>query len=77
MMLPGAATRSKGCGKKMSGGLRAEVGLDRVDGQVHMGQPPGGGVGFLAVDGDVASPRVRAPAHLGAFAGGARRLRLA
>lgn len=36
------------------GGLGAEVGFDRVNGQVHVGQAPGGGVGFLAVDGDVA-----------------------
>ena len=32
----------------------AEVGVDAADGQVHLGQPPGGVVGLLAVDGDVA-----------------------
>ena len=32
----------------------AEVEVDAADGHVHGGQAPGGGVGFLAVDGDVA-----------------------
>ena len=36
------------------GVLGAEVGLDAADGEVHHGQPPGGGVGLLAVDADVA-----------------------
>jgi hypothetical protein len=35
------------------GGLRAEVGLDAADGEVHVRQPPGGRVGLLAEDGDV------------------------
>ena len=35
------------------GGLRAEVGLDAADGEVHVRQPPGGGVGLLAEDRDV------------------------
>ena len=35
------------------GGLLAEVGLDAADGEVHVCQPPGGGVGLLAEDGDV------------------------
>jgi hypothetical protein len=48
--------------EKCVGGLRAEVGLDRVDRQVHMGQPPRGGVGLLAVDGDVAGVAAVAPA---------------
>ncbi len=34
--------------------LRAEVGLDAANGEVHDGQAAGGGVAFLAVDGDVA-----------------------
>jgi len=36
------------------GVVGAEVGVDATDGQVHFGQPPGGGIGLLAVDGDVA-----------------------
>lgn len=36
------------------GMMGAEVGVNAPDGQVHLGQFPGGGVGFLAVDGDVA-----------------------
>ena len=32
------------------GVFRAEVAVDAADGQVHLGQPPGGGVGLLAVD---------------------------
>ena len=36
------------------GGLLAEVEVNAADGHVHGGQPPGGGVGFLAVDGEVA-----------------------
>ncbi len=36
--------------------MGAEVGVDAADGQVHLGQLPGGGVGLLAVDGDVAQP---------------------
>ena len=34
--------------------LTAKVSVQSSDGQVHHGQPPGGGVGLLAVDGDVA-----------------------
>ena len=34
-------------------GLGAEVGLDAADGEVHVRQAPGGGVGLLAEDGDV------------------------
>ncbi|MEA3220284.1 MAG: hypothetical protein OZX49_01390 [Immundisolibacter sp.] len=30
--------------------------VDAADGEVHLGQPPGGVVGLLAVDGDVAEP---------------------
>ena len=32
----------------------AQVGLDAADGEVHVGQLPGGRVGLLAEDGDVA-----------------------
>ena len=35
------------------GGLPAEVGLDGADGEVHVCEAPGGGVGLLAEDGDV------------------------
>ncbi len=31
-----------------------DVGVDAADGQVHLGQAPGGGVGFLAENRDVA-----------------------
>ena len=43
------------------GVLRPEVAVDAADGQVHLGQPPGGVVGLLAVDADVADPCRRAP----------------
>ena len=33
------------------GVLRAQVAVDAADGQVHLGQPPGGVVRLLAVDG--------------------------
>jgi len=36
------------------GGFGAEVGLDAVDGEVHLCHLPGIGVGFLPVDGDIA-----------------------
>ena len=36
------------------GGLFAEVEVDAADGHVHGGEAPSGGVGFLAVDGEVA-----------------------
>jgi hypothetical protein len=36
------------------GGLAAQVEVDAADGQVHRRQAPGGGVGFLPVDGHVA-----------------------
>ncbi len=36
------------------GGFFAEVEVDAPDGHVHGGEAPGGGVGFLAVDGEVA-----------------------
>jgi hypothetical protein len=36
------------------GVLRAEVGLDAADGEVHHGEAAGGGVALLAVDADVA-----------------------
>jgi hypothetical protein len=36
------------------GRFAAEVEVDATDGHVHGGQAPGGGVGFLAIDGDVA-----------------------
>jgi hypothetical protein len=32
----------------------ANLRIDATDGEVHLGQAPGGVVGFLAVDGDVA-----------------------
>ena len=35
------------------GGLRAKVGLDAADSQVHVRQPPGGRIGLLAEDRDV------------------------
>ena len=35
-------------------GFAAEVEVDAANGQVHGGQAPGGRVGFLAVDGDIA-----------------------
>ena len=35
------------------GGLRAKVGFDAADGEVHMRQPPGGGIGLLAEDRNV------------------------
>ena len=38
------------------GVARSEVGLDAADGEVHLRQAPGGGVGLLAVDADVADP---------------------
>ena len=34
---------------------RPQVGVDAANGQIHLGQPPGGGVGLLTVDGDVAN----------------------
>jgi hypothetical protein len=34
----------------------AEVGVDAADGEVHLGQLPGGVVGLLAIDGDVVLP---------------------
>ena len=36
------------------GVVRAEVGLDAADGEVHLAQPPGRVVRLLPVDGDVA-----------------------
>jgi hypothetical protein len=36
------------------GMVRAEIGLNAAQGKVHLGQLPGGGVGFLAVNGKVA-----------------------
>lgn len=46
------------------GRFAAEVEVDAADGHIHGGQAPGGGVGFLAVDGDVthAFGRSRRPA---------------
>src|SRR5215203_6455248 len=35
------------------GGLRAEIGVNATNGKVHARQTPGGGIGFLAVDGEV------------------------
>ena len=44
----GVGVAEEGVGRR-----RAEVGLDAVDGEVHVGEAPGDGVGFLAEDGDV------------------------
>jgi hypothetical protein len=48
------------------GGLFAQVEVDAADGEVHRRQPPGGGVGFLPVDGHVAQ---LAPVGLDEFFG--------
>ena len=45
------------------GVLLAEVGVDAADGEVHLRQPPGGVVGFLAVDADVADCRPPCASH--------------
>ncbi len=42
-----------GVAKERVGGRGAEVRLNAVDGEVHVGQSPGGRVGLLAEDGDV------------------------
>jgi hypothetical protein len=55
------------------GRLWTQVGVDAADGQVHPGQAPGGGVGFLPIDGNVAvcqSSPVNAPPLLGNTAPG-------
>ncbi len=39
------------------GVLRAEVVINPSDGQIHLGQLPGGRVGFLAVDAYIAQLR--------------------
>src|SRR5262249_48957086 len=36
-------------------GLGPEIGVDSPDGEIHAGQAPGGGVGLLAVDGEILS----------------------
>ena len=38
------------------GVLGAEIGFDAANGEVHLGEAPGGGVALLAVDADVAEP---------------------
>ena len=37
-----------------NGQSRADIGIDAAHCQVHLGQPPGGVVAFLTIDGDVA-----------------------
>ena len=37
------------------GVFRAEIGFDAANGEVHLGEPPGGGVALLTEDGDVVS----------------------
>jgi hypothetical protein len=45
--------------RRISARLGAEVGVDAADGEVHLGEAPGGVVRLLAVDGDIAgSPKL-------------------
>ncbi len=38
----------------VEGVAMGDLRVDAANGKVHLGEPPGGVVGFLAVDGDVA-----------------------